>query len=102
MDKTFNGKTFSKTSSGGEDLEEGNSILKKGIKTYYDEFKQFDFAKLKKVANVLRQAVVIQAKVDNHESAYHLFEVLNARGKDLEISDLLKNHILNMIRLIVI
>ena len=93
MDKTFNGKTFSKISSSGEDLEDGNSLLKKGIKTYYDEFKQFDFPKLKKIANVLRQAVVIQAKVDNHESAYHLFEVLNARGKDLEISDLLKNHI---------
>lgn len=34
----------------------------------------------------------IQLTLDNEDDAYIVFETLNSRGKDLQVSDLLKNH----------
>ena len=36
---------------------------------------------------------VIQLKVESSEEAFHIFETTNARGKELEVGDLLRNHI---------
>lgn len=41
---------------------------------------------------------VIWVNLGNEDDAYVVFETLNSRGKDLAVADLLKNHILNRIR----
>jgi hypothetical protein len=41
---------------------------------------------------------VITVDLDNEDDAYLIFETLNTRGKDLTISDLVKNHITRMLR----
>jgi hypothetical protein len=65
--------------------EIGTRVGKLG--THYDEF-------LEKLINCLRSsAKVIAIPVENEEDAYQLFESLNARGKDLAVSDLVKNRL---------
>ncbi len=54
------------------------------------EFKQPD---LTKFLGAIYQAYVIRIEIENDEEALILFERTNARGLDLEISDLLKNHL---------
>ncbi|SDT16216.1 DUF262 domain-containing protein [Microterricola viridarii] len=41
---------------------------------------------------------VIWIEHSNEDDAYVIFETLNSRGKDLEVIDLLKNHLLNKLR----
>lgn len=41
---------------------------------------------------------VIWIEHGNEDDAYIIFETLNSRGKDLEVVDLLKNHLLNKLR----
>ncbi|RXV62168.1 DUF262 domain-containing protein [Roseovarius sp. A46] len=41
---------------------------------------------------------LIFVELDNEDDAYLIFETLNTRGKDLALSDLLKNHFSKMIR----
>lgn len=41
---------------------------------------------------------VIWVEHGNEDDAYIIFETLNSRGKDLEVVDLLKNHLLNKLR----
>jgi hypothetical protein len=41
---------------------------------------------------------VIWIEHSNEDDAYVIFETLNTRGKDLEVVDLLKNHLLNRLR----
>lgn len=51
--------------------------------------------KLLKTISEIRQTVLgldfISLTLDNEDDAYMVFETLNSRGKDLEVSDLLKN-----------
>ena len=53
--------------------------------------------KLKPELTILRDKVlklkVIFIDLDNEDDAYVVFETLNARGKDLEVSDLVKSHV---------
>src|SRR5258706_9190499 len=41
---------------------------------------------------------VICVKLDDEDDAYLIFETLNTRGKDLSLTDLVKNHITKNIR----
>jgi hypothetical protein len=41
---------------------------------------------------------VIHITLDNEDDAYVIFETMNTRGKDLSIADLLKSHLLKLIR----
>lgn len=41
---------------------------------------------------------IIWVNLGNEDDAYVVFETLNSRGKDLAVADLLKNHLLNRIR----
>jgi len=53
---------------------------------------------LKAMRDKLLSLQVIWIKIDNEDDAYVVFETLNSRGKDLDVVDLLKNHILSDIR----
>lgn len=53
---------------------------------------------LKNLRDRLLGLRVIWIEHSNEDDAYVLFETLNSRGKDLEVVDLLKNHLLNRLR----
>ena len=53
---------------------------------------------LKKLRDSLLGLRVIWIEHGNEDDAYVIFETLNSRGKDLEVADLLKNHLLNRLR----
>lgn len=42
--------------------------------------------------------MVVSLSMDNEDDAYIVFETLNTRGKDLDVSDLVKNHVLRHLR----
>ena len=48
---------------------------------------------LEKLAEKLQRITVIFVTLQNLDDAYITFETLNARGKDLRVSDLVKNHL---------
>jgi hypothetical protein len=59
-------------------------------------------AKAIKALQTIRDRVlsvkVITIDLDNEDDAYLIFETLNTRGKDLTVSDLVKNHLARLIR----
>lgn len=64
------------------------------LATIENYFKEKDETYLKKYANYLLQNVyVVFVNTDSFESAYRLFNVLNARGLSLSNGDLLKNQL---------
>ncbi|MEI6074535.1 MAG: DUF262 domain-containing HNH endonuclease family protein [Verrucomicrobiota bacterium] len=67
------------------------------LKPIYDYFLQvlteFKQPELNKFLGAIYHAYVIRIEIENEEEALTLFERTNARGLDLEISDLLKNHL---------
>lgn len=77
-----------------------NENLDKKISTFLDDPTIEDAEERNENAQAwlrrLRQAVlnlsIIQVTLDNEDDAYLIFETLNTRGKDLALSDLLKNH----------
>ncbi len=83
----------------------------RNIKTCYDELhervaaelegnptKKAQSAFLQKLRDRALSVKVITVDLDNEDDAYLIFETLNTRGKDLTISDLVKNHITRMLR----
>jgi uncharacterized protein with ParB-like and HNH nuclease domain len=48
---------------------------------------------LTKIRNSVLDLKVIFVKLDDEDDAYIIFETLNTRGKDLSLTDLVKNHI---------
>lgn len=67
------------------------------LKPIYDYFlkviSDFKQPELSKFLGAIYHAYVIRIEIKNEEEALTLFERTNARGLDLEISDLLKNHL---------
>lgn len=53
---------------------------------------------LKKIRDKIRSLKLVFINLDNEEEAYLIFETLNARGKDLRVSDLIKNLLLQKIK----
>ncbi|MCX5784235.1 MAG: DUF262 domain-containing HNH endonuclease family protein [Elusimicrobia bacterium] len=49
--------------------------------------------RLTEIRDALLNLKVIFVKMDNEDDAYIIFETLNTRGKDLSLTDLVKNHI---------
>lgn len=41
--------------------------------------------------------LLIRVEVDNEDDAYIVFETLNTRGKDLELADMVKNHLMRLL-----
>lgn len=49
-------------------------------------------SRLKEIRDTVLNLNIIFVVLDNEDDAYLIFETLNTRGKDLELSDLVKNH----------
>jgi len=67
--------------------------IKRYIKHFYDELNKEDTPDLKDIWGTIQNCELLITEVNTDEEAFNLFEVLNARGKQLETGDLLKNHI---------
>ncbi|WP_158676876.1 DUF262 domain-containing protein [Pukyongia salina] len=52
---------------------------------------------LKKIRDKILNLKVIYIELGNEDDAYIIFETLNTRGKDLRVSDLVKNHLTKML-----
>lgn len=53
--------------------------------------------KIEEIREKVLSAQVILIQLDNEDDAYVAFEILNSRGKNLGLADLVKNHILRML-----
>ncbi|MEK6580139.1 MAG: DUF262 domain-containing protein [Bdellovibrionota bacterium] len=53
-------------------------------------------AELKRIRDKTLRLKLILIELDNEDDAYVIFETLNSRGKDLQVSDLIKNHLAKM------
>ena len=58
---------------------------------------KYDLKTLYKILELINGAQIVQMTVDSEKEAFYLFEVVNARGEDLQVGDLLKNHIFSQI-----
>jgi hypothetical protein len=67
------------------------------IRPVYDTFeaalKELDKEKLSALLHAIYETRVIRIDIDGDEEAFSIFERTNARGTDLEVSDLLKNYL---------
>lgn len=54
--------------------------------------------KLKKIRDAILDLKVILIKLDDEDDAYIIFETMNARGKDLSLTDLVKNHLTRLLK----
>lgn len=90
LDPNFDGTNFPRSSEPqGWDLRK----IKKYLKFFTVELKDMQTIEIKKMFFTLSKCELLVTLVFSNEEAFNLFEVLNARGKQLEIGDLLKNHI---------
>jgi len=66
------------------------------IQPVFDYFKtvvqKFDFEKLSQFLRAIYDAYVVRIDIKDEVEAFSIFERTNARGVDLEVSDLLKNY----------
>ncbi len=67
------------------------------LRPVYDYFQKcihaYDKEKLSNLLRAVYDARVIRIDIDGDEEAFSIFERTNARGTDLEVSDLLKNYL---------
>lgn len=70
--------------------------LSRRIAKYGDKAEKI--SALKSLRDRLLSHQYISIELDNEDDAYIIFETLNTRGKDLRISDLVKNHLAKMIK----
>lgn len=54
--------------------------------------------RLSEIRDQILSLKLIVIELDNQDDAYLIFETLNTRGKDLEVSDLVKNHLTRSIK----
>lgn len=67
------------------------------LRPVYDHFKRhithYGKEQLSRLLKAVYDARVIRIDIDDNEEAFSIFERTNARGTDLEVSDLLKNYL---------
>lgn len=62
-----------------------------------EEKKEEKTIRLKDIRDKILNLKVIYIELGNEDDAYIIFETLNTRGKDLRVSDLVKNHLTKML-----
>src|SRR5258708_8793581 len=72
--------------------------IKSDGKLSEEEKKEQIKAKLAEARDRILNLKLIFVEVDNEDDAYMIFETLNTRGKDLGVSDLVKNYITRLVR----
>lgn len=64
---------------------------------FYEKINELKISELIQFQQELHELKIISIEIEKIEDAFELFERTNARGKELEISDLLKNHLFSKI-----
>ena len=96
LEEEFDGMNYPEKIPGiGNGTTKNMQIRRAGavVEDFYNKIKGLSLNEVLKISSTLKNADVIETKVESDDEAFLLFEVLNDRGKDLEIGDLLKNHI---------
>nr|BFF37741.1 DUF262 domain-containing protein [Tenacibaculum mesophilum] len=62
-----------------------------------EDKKEQKIKRLKEIRDKILNLKVIYIELGNEDDAYIIFETLNTRGKDLRVSDLVKNHLTKML-----
>lgn len=65
---------------------------------YYENLKECSDEELLAIRDSLIETNFIEIIASTHEDSYTIFEILNARGQELEAHELLKNYIMRYIR----
>lgn len=74
-----------------------DSSIRNHLKFVLNGSKPKSIEYLKHLRDCLLQMHFVSIELDNEDDAYLIFETLNTRGKDLRVSDLLKNHFMRLI-----
>lgn len=77
----------------GSTINAINRVLKRSLKSHEDYVKKLNEQEINSLYRVLKRIKLIALVVKTYERAFYLFETTNARGKELEPGDLLKNHL---------
>lgn len=103
----WNGEWPSKLNLPDMDGRTLNAIVRKlkvSLQSHLDEMEgngfdslPYDYTKLENLYEVFKRIKIVVLGVKTSERAFYLFETTNARGKDLEPGDLLKNHLFRTI-----
>ena len=79
-----------------------DKLIGNALKYFYDEIKKIVEEKgnsfLLSIRNAVIDMVVVKIVSSSEEDSYTIFEILNARGQDLEDHELLKNYIMRYIQ----
>lgn len=67
------------------------------MKAHVEDTKQAKVIYCKHLRDCLLRMHFISIELDDEDDAYIIFETLNTRGKDLRVSDLLKNHFMRLL-----
>jgi hypothetical protein len=113
QEKIQNFKTSISTSNRGTEEESSLKIAFEyfctNIKSIIDEIKNDKNISSKKIQSTISKKLIdirdrilklklIFVELEDEDEAYLIFEILNARGKDLRVSDLFKSYITNLIK----
>jgi len=78
------------------DLSDAQERMRENRNIFYERFKELSEDKILRFEQYLENNVcLVWVYTETFPSAYRLFNVLNARGRPLSNSDLIKNHILS-------
>lgn len=88
-----------------ENSPKDNLNIKRCFLFFYNQFKDMenvsnknDIQELSKIRDKIMGLDVIDIKATNQQESYNIFEILNARGVDLEQHELIKNYIFKYIK----
>lgn len=79
-----------------------NKIDDKSIKQcclyFYDKLSNIDYDKVLKIRDILLRTNYVEIVANTEEDSYTIFEILNARGQELEDHELVKNYVMRYIQ----
>lgn len=77
----------------GKQVKRQSNRIKPIYSYFWHKIETFDQPKLSQLLNTLYNAYIVRIDIEDEIEAFKIFERTNARGLDLEASDLLKNYL---------
>lgn len=86
----------------GEIINRSDKCIANAYKFFYKKLEDLDVSEhgeiLVNIRNAIRNIRIIKITASSEEDSYTIFEILNARGMDLDDHELLKNYIMRFIK----
>jgi len=89
-------ESLSKLTKSEQLIYQAKQYFKKQLNQFLEQFNQIEiqYSEIKKLLDLFLNGFILMIiETQGLNEAYIIFETLNARGKELEIADLLKNHV---------